>query len=632
MPRQFQPVEFNTFIGGLVTEATPLNFPNNASLDEENFVLNHNGSRSRRLGMVFEDGYQIIDSDQGLVNGQLVTSSFKWSNAGGLSTNTIICVQIGASIDFFDASGVSVSPNKLYTYTFTNLTNIVRFSFAIVDGILVVTTGGKDVCVFTYDTTQLNTQDAISCSTTRLLVRDLFGLDAFDDAGHNLRLANYIGTRPKTNEVTPSHIYNLRNQGWAIPYPHWDNDDYRQDVITLFTGAYTNGCYPSNADNITEYLTQNTAAQHGANLTLTRYNAQNQFMNGPTNTYSPIGSFIIDALDRGTSRVAAIQNNQANYNMNSLGLYELAIQALASYPDSTPTGALCCCSFAGRAWFGGFSGEVIGGDTHSPKLSSYLLYSQLVNDPSNISLCYQAADPTDHNDSALVDTDGGFLRMEGAYNIIGMAQLQSTLFVFAENGVWMIAGGAGGGFTATNYTVSQLTTSGCISQGSIVVMQDSIFYWGLDGIYSILRNAYGEFAANNITNKTIKTFFMDISNDAIRAAEGTYDSYANAVKWIYNNYIGATDDPIELCLDTITGAYYRHRIKAMPNGNGYPLLVRGIPTDPYRISYNTLDVINHSGYDVITSDGSQVETQTAQQITGVEEIIYLVLTGIYTPE
>lgn len=51
MARQQAQAEINNFVGGLVTEASPLTFPENASLDEKNFVLNRDGSRRRRLGM-----------------------------------------------------------------------------------------------------------------------------------------------------------------------------------------------------------------------------------------------------------------------------------------------------------------------------------------------------------------------------------------------------------------------------------------------------------------------------------------------------------------------------------------------------------------------------------------------------
>jgi hypothetical protein len=45
--------EISSFIKGFITEASPLNFPADASRDEENFELNVNGSRDRRLGIDF---------------------------------------------------------------------------------------------------------------------------------------------------------------------------------------------------------------------------------------------------------------------------------------------------------------------------------------------------------------------------------------------------------------------------------------------------------------------------------------------------------------------------------------------------------------------------------------------------
>ena len=49
--------QINNFVGGLVTEASPLTFPAGASLDEVNMKLIRNGSRQRRLGLDYEDNY-----------------------------------------------------------------------------------------------------------------------------------------------------------------------------------------------------------------------------------------------------------------------------------------------------------------------------------------------------------------------------------------------------------------------------------------------------------------------------------------------------------------------------------------------------------------------------------------------
>ena len=50
---------FRSFVKGLVTEANQLTFPENASVDEANFVLNRDGSRYRRLGVDYETGYAL---------------------------------------------------------------------------------------------------------------------------------------------------------------------------------------------------------------------------------------------------------------------------------------------------------------------------------------------------------------------------------------------------------------------------------------------------------------------------------------------------------------------------------------------------------------------------------------------
>lgn len=42
---------FNTFVGGLNTEASELNFPENTSLYDKNFLLRTDGGRDRRKGM-----------------------------------------------------------------------------------------------------------------------------------------------------------------------------------------------------------------------------------------------------------------------------------------------------------------------------------------------------------------------------------------------------------------------------------------------------------------------------------------------------------------------------------------------------------------------------------------------------
>jgi len=627
MPRSYQPVEFNNFVGGLVTEASPLTFPNNASLDEENFVLNRDGSRSRRNGVGYESNFSIVNTDQNLdLNGTVITSSYKWANAGGLSTNTIIVVQVGSSLDFFRGTSEVLSSTKFFTYNFTGLSEIIKFSYASVDGQLVVVNGSQDVFIFDFNTSAGDISTAITVTSKRLLIRDLFGTDDITSSGIDLRTGGNISLRPLLNAepaAPNSHFYNLRNQGWGVPHARWDVGDDVQDTIITFEGFHPQHAFPSNADNINSYLYAQTDNDDGSK-TVNRYDYKNQIANPPVNTYGPIGYFIIDALNRGASRRQVLQELQDKFPSNHSGLTSQAIGSIVN--DQTPDGPTAVCAYAGRVWYAGFSGEVVQGDNHSPKMNSYLLFSQLIKDGSGINSCYQAADPTDPDASDLVDTDGGFVRIDEAHGIVGMAVLQNTLFILASNGVWTVTGGSGGGFTATNYQRIKLTNAGCISQGSIVVMQDSIFYWSLDGIYAITRNQFGDFSSANITDKTIKKFYMNINNESIRNAEGVYDSYTNTVRWLYNNYVGADDDVIELNLDVTTGAYFKHRIKSL--SGQFPLMVRGIQTDPFRVSVSNNNILVTNGDTVIVTDGSDVVIDEESQVGGVKEVVYFTLTGI----
>lgn len=51
MARQKFEKSFNTFVKGLMTEASELNFPEDFSLYEKNFLLHRDGGRDRRKGM-----------------------------------------------------------------------------------------------------------------------------------------------------------------------------------------------------------------------------------------------------------------------------------------------------------------------------------------------------------------------------------------------------------------------------------------------------------------------------------------------------------------------------------------------------------------------------------------------------
>ena len=444
------------------------------------------------------------------------------------------------------------------------------------------------------------------------------GTESPNIAGKNLREGNNITLRPLV--LTSRHLYNLRNQGWSTPKPSFDGGTNPQDLISQFNSS-ASSAYPANSDTVGPFVYANTNSN--GNKYIVRFNAKDCVSNPLGTAQAPLGYFIIDALDRGSSRKSVYAQMMAQYPQNTYNIDDLPL-------DETPGGPTVVAEYAGRVFYSGFPGVLNDGDTSSPKLSSYVLFSALVQDASSIYRCYQAADPTSPDSSDLVDTDGGFIRLDGAYNIVAMQSIQTGLVVLAENGVWAISGGSGSGFTATNYQVIKVTTAGCVSPGSVVVVGNTIFYWSRDGIYSLSTNEYGDFVANNITRKTIKTFYSNISAADVQKAQGVYDEYEQRVKWIFGNRYNSSIKTTELILDVISGAYSKYTIQPI-NSNKYPVCLGGVNVNPFSQIPNFDEIIVSSGDSVVDGvDEVIINNNETDLLSNIKEVQYLVVTS-YSP-
>lgn len=438
------------------------------------------------------------------------------------------------------------------------------------------------------------------------------GTESPNIAGKNLREGSNISLRPVV--LTTRHLYNLRNQTWAIPRATFDGDDTPTDPISQFHAAAS--VFPSNADDTSAYIYPKTDSENSKYIE--RFNPKDMISNSDGNGYAAMGYFIIDALDRGQSRIDAATQLRQQYPMLNYAVTELP-------KDVTPGGPTIIAQFAGRIFYSGFPGETVDGDTSSPKMSSYVLFSQLVTDVTSISACYQSNNPTSKDQSDLLDTDGGFIRVEGAFNIVGLVSIGSALAVFAENGVWTIAGGDRNGFTATNYKVTKITNSGCSSQGSIVTVEDSVMYWSSDGIYNLHTNQFGDYVSENIIQKTNQTYYNNIGRVEASSSEGVYDSYEKKVKWLHNNRLDGSGKVVELNLDVNIGAYYKYTISNMNDTYRYPLVVKGILTDPFIFSSGFDNVV--VGVDSVLASTNQVIVRNTSIQDSVKEVKYLVILG-----
>lgn len=595
MVKPVQKAEIKSLVKGFLTEFSPLNFPADASRDEENYELNRDGSRDRRLGIDLEPNYQLHPTgySEETLKG-VATSSYKWFNAGNNADNEFIIVQFGTRIDVFNSAKQSISKDGFIgSVTLTGPTGLDKFSYASVDGTLVIAAGTEDIHIIKYVSPNL------VYSKSRLLVRDLWGLPGLEN--------NDINTR--TAVRSDSLIYNLQNQGWGVPRKN--SGGTLTDPIATFYAAY--GTYPSNAEVVY------TGLQFQPVTSGTPFERMYPAMYDDSlglDYQAARGYFIIDALKRGTYRLEAFNANKVKFPSLS--------QTLTDLPDDyTPQGARIAEDYAGRVFYAGFGGEVIDGSEKSPVLSSYVLFSQLIKGQDGFNRCYQVGDPTSRENSDVVDSDGGFIRISGAKKIYGLVALSTNLFVIADNGVWTIVGGNDYGFSATNYAVNKLSSYGCFNSNSIVTVNDSIFFFGNEGIFVVERNQYGDWVVTNISEGSIQTFYDELEDADKRNSIGVYDLSDKKIRWMINQDTDRTNNNVvrELIFDLVVKAFSKVRIFNLPSNT--PEVVGYVQTSSFVAGEVPVGVVANTVPVVVA--GENVVIQRITRTSGLQSIKYITL-------
>lgn len=589
-------VELNVLNKGFVTEASLVNFPVGSSTDEQNFDLNKDGSRDRRLGMDYEDSHLV----------QTITmttppafNTYRWRNPGEVANTELLVVQVGNTLQFYKNDKDTISRNFIQSLPIDLENPSKRVHMASVGKFLVVTSGSKEIQAFTY-----SNAGVVSKFSYRLKIRDLFGVDDFYYTGtgtNNIVTDEYSYFRPPS--MTEAHSYNLRNQSWGMIRASSTRAGFK-DPIDEFNYENTNE-FPNNCDTVWYGMYNKNASEE----VFSGYRVK-RTIDG--STAAAKGYFIIDALDRGTSRVSEYQKNQT-----AQGFTQFQVTSLPS--DSTSGGASVCAEFASRVFYAGFSGPLINGDSKSPDLSTYILFSRLIKTTDDLGRCYQDGDPTGRGTSDIVDTDGGFIRISGAKNITNLISLNDSLVVIAENGVWVVSGGSQYGFAATNYKVEMVSNFGSIAKWSAVTDGVKVLYWSDNGISVVSKNQYGDFVWESVTATTIKRYYESLEVVDMNLVSGVYDSYENRVRWIFKEedlFVGTKTS--ELILDLTIGAFYKFSVNRSVNG---PEILTAFNTPSYKNS--TLDDTVVVLGNPITVGGQTVTVNTSVRQDGARAVKYL---------
>lgn len=503
---------YNTFVKGIVTEAGPLTYPENASLDEENFVLNREGSRQRRLGMDFESDFALHPVTLASTDAVAV---FRWHNVANDPARQFAVVQAADQLHIFDASETSISNNLVGTVDASSvLTGVAIIQADSLEGYLIIASGTGPVAYLSYD----SSDGTFAITQISIKIRDFLGVD------------DGLAVDARPGALTAAHNYNLRNQGWGATQ------------ISAYQVAA--GVYPAN--NQQWFIGKDTAGDFDPALL-------NKMDFGTTP--APKGRFIIDAFNRSASRETQ--------------------SGVASLPtDLETTRPSTICGAFQRVWYAGMESGASDLDSTRPNMTGWVLYSRIVRAPKDFEQAYSDADPTSEADSSPVETDGGYIIIPNSGKIHRLVDWNSTVIVFAQQGVWAVVGGDRG-FTATEHQVVKVTAFGVETPWSVVVTEESVLYWNKGGIYVLNPGQIAGFSATNLTENTIQTLYNEISLDAKRTAVGTYDPINRKVTWLYNdeeNYNPVSYGRrynVELVLDTVLGAFTKHRISAVTAPSPY---------------------------------------------------------------
>lgn len=566
---------FRSFVKGLITEASALTFPENASVDEQNFILNRDGSRSRRLGVDYEDGYALTNStfaDSEITESR--QSIHRWDSPGGDASVSIGVVRINSKLFFINLLAASPSNNLLNNGNAVTLSGLgsAEIQVSIINNKCVIVSEDLNTPVLlTYN----RSNKTVSQSSLTLEIRDLYGVD--DGLDEN--------QRPST--LSNTHKYNLRNQGWNTNIKTnvtGDESPYGSDALEAT--KHKLGVYPSNSDQWTLGKISDSGDDD-----YEKFDPNVLSRNSVSNYQVPKGSFIIDAFNRGTSR-----NSKSDVK--------------SGLPLDRENGNISTvASYAQRVFYSGVKSNITGSDNRSPNYSSYIFFSKVVTSDDDLGKCYQENDPTDPGINDLIDSDGGTIQIPEASHIVKIASSQSSLLVFCENGIWEIYGDTGG-FFATSFQASKISTNGVTNANSVVDVNGNFLYWSKAGIYMLSPDtASGRFRAQSISLTTIQQIFVEIPQLGKDNCKGFYEEKENRVRWLYNddevydidnNINNYTKELVyDLTLEAWSKNVYSFANDASPHIAGY------VDIPSYAIS-STETNINVGSDAVIVTDNSQV--------------------------
>lgn len=495
MPRVKSVEIMNNFAQGLVTEATGLNFPENACTETDNCKFDYKGVVTRRLGMDYEAGYEL----DGLTKDDSVITEYVWTAPRGDGTKTYVVIQVGNIIRFYEedvdgplSPGMESWSIDLDSFDITGNpgTKTAPCQYSSGKGYLFIFHPYCDPIYVSL------ASDYTSATGTAITVK----IRDFDGLASTSTYPDFT-TRPTSTRAALDDFdeYNLLNQGWGRTVL----DDAGNSVVALDEWDSNNTTMPALGDTWYLFATADAA---------TRYDYRSTAVDAhpPPNSRSSYGRFILDAFLQARDVPS--------------GIAGLSDDDVTSSYFRPRTGAF----YAGRVFYGGVDAQ---------GFNNSIYFSQIIETDSQFGLCYQVNDPTSEEITDLLPSDGGVIKILDVANIIKLFVMGPRLLVFATNGVWAISGSStdGLGFAANDYTISKISSVGAISSYSFVDVEGVPIWWNREGIWTIVADQGGALQVQSLSRTTIHTYFNEIPVESKFYAKGAYNRTERIVQWLFES-------------------------------------------------------------------------------------------------
>ncbi len=630
MPRQIGVSVENSFTKALITEATGLNFPENACTETFDCVFDKTGEVSRRLGIQLEDGLE-QNAIESLADSAL--TEFLWKSVSLSGERTFFVMQRGSIISFWaiDDEGL-IAPNLHEFYYNLNIGKQtsspsvadVHASFAAGNGSLYIAHPYCTPVRIEYD----EDTDTFEWNYINLQIRDVAGISNSPANDGDPFSTETISSSLRPTTLSGNILYNLLNQGWdAVPNFRLNKHVYGANTPLLKVWRKGVFNFPNNAGGAFNVWQAKHAL--GRNDWPSEADIWSVYKRpitpildedgNPTDPNVPDEGFALDATDDenlGSSpapkgfylydafnvdRWATLQGSQTLY------LFPEAFNGLTPVQPETSGYARPSqiAFYAGRVWYAGVDAK---------RYNTRIYFSWIVENNLHAEKCYQRNDPTaaDGPSTDLLPSDGGVVVIPDMARVIKLVPYGNSLLVFATNGIWQIAGSAqGAGFNATDYGVVKIASVGAISFLNFVDADGTPLWWNSDGIYSLRPTDSGMAQAVSLTNTTIQRFYDDIPVASRRFAKGVFNLGTKTIQWLYRSTAPTT----------VAERYHYDRILNLDlnTGSMYPWTISD--SCLYVAGITVLNGYGGAATQVAVTDDDVIVTEGGETVTVAETVL-----------